>query len=62
MGAPLIIGIAAGIGIVIIAVSIAYEIRELSPEQVTDITTGATGAIGLTASLLLLFVFASKGK
>ena len=39
----------------IIAVSIAYEIRDLSPDQVTDITTGATEALGSTASVILLF-------
>ena len=59
MGAPLIIGIAAGIGIVIIAVSIAYEIRDLDPEQVETI---AKGGIGLTGILLAVAVLSVMKK
>ena len=62
VGPALIIGIAAGLGIVIIAVSIAYEIQDLSPEQVTQITTGATEALGSTTSLLLIFALLSVSK
>ena len=62
VGPALIIGIAAGVGIVIIAVSIAYEIRDLSSEQVTRIAEEGSGILGSATSLLLIFALLSVSK